>query len=75
MTVSKVIQYSKVESITYKIDEQGMNHAVILLLKEKFPEDKIKYYHQAWTFYYGDTDDNKIYCEVVRRVTKETKPD
>jgi hypothetical protein len=73
MTVSKTIQFSKVESITYKINEQDISHAIILLLREKFPEDNLEYYHQAWHFEYGDTDSGETYCEAVRRITKETQ--
>ena len=71
MTVSKTVRYSKVESITFKINERDINEAIIIFLKQKFPEDKIVMFHQAWTFEHGETDDGKVYCEVIRNVSKE----
>jgi predicted subunit of tRNA(5-methylaminomethyl-2-thiouridylate) methyltransferase len=77
MTVSKTIQYSKVESILYRIDELEINKAIILLLKEKFPEDHIEWLHQSWLFEHCENDNGKVYCEATRRVTEpinEEKP-
>ena len=72
MTVSRKVQYSKVESITYNINERDINEAIIIFLKQKFPEDKIEWFHQAWIFVHGETDDGKVYCEAIRSVSEET---
>ena len=73
MTVSRKVQYSKVESITYNINERDINEAIIIFLKQKFPEDKIEWFRQAWTFVHGETDDDgNVYCEAIRSVSEET---
>ena len=71
MTVTKTVQYSKVESISFTVEERDINEAIIIFLKQKFPEDKIEWFHQTWKFEYGDTDDGKVYCEAVRNVWEE----
>ena len=71
MAILKTVQYSKVESITFKVEERDINEAIIIFLKQKFPEDKIEWFHQAWTFEHCEHDNGKVYCEAVRSVSEE----